>query len=152
MYVPGVCSMSLHCPDKTIISSLVANHFAETTLCSTTERWMIQKFRMSKDKHMSKKNQKRKEKRREKKKTQRTHPEMKGVCSLSHQRKGEQRWKWQLPAQLWCIQVLIFLMFLMRVYWPPIVCHFSTWSPPYDLFLKYFCQIHLPLLGFRRVP
>lgn len=58
--------MSLHCPDKTIISSLATNHFAETTLCSTTERWMIQKFRMSKDKHMSKKNQKRKEKRRKK--------------------------------------------------------------------------------------
>ena len=46
----------------------------------------------------------------------------------------------------------IFLMFPMRVYRPQIVCQFSTWSPPYTLFLKYFCQIHLPLLGFRWAP
>lgn len=45
---------------------------------------MIQKFRISKDKCVSNKNQGEKKN---------THPEMKGIRSLSHQRKGEQRWK-----------------------------------------------------------
>lgn len=43
-----------------------------------------------------------------------------------------------------------FLMLLMSVY--QIVSQFITWSSPYTLFLKYFCQISLPLLGFRLVP
>ena len=53
---------------------------------------MIQKFRISKNKCVSKK---------QKKKKKTTHPEMKGIRSLSHQRKGEQRWKWWVMFHFW---------------------------------------------------
>lgn len=77
---------------------------------------MTQKFRVSEDKCRSNKN----------KQTKKTHPEMEGVCSLSHQKEGRTKMEMTAP----CIIVMHlhaeFLMLLMRVYRLQMVSQFMT--------------------------
>lgn len=89
--MPRICTIKSTVLSWQMISSFwTANYFVERILCSIKIKVDDSEIQ-NEDKCMSNNT------------PQKKHPEMKEVCSLSHQRKGEQRWRWQLPAQLWHI-------------------------------------------------